>query len=198
MPAVSAKRLPPAARREQLEAAALAVAAKGGYTGTTLDAVAERAGVTRNLLYHYFPRGQLDVFLAAVDLAGRQLTGHWNTDSDIPLDERLAANFAGIFEHALEPTDAWLVHRQARVPGEPEIDAVDERYRALVLASISENHFGTPEPPPYARLAIRAFIDFGDRALDECRIEGLDRDEVTGMLAKTLLAVVEAAKDSEA
>ncbi len=131
-------------------------------------------------------------------LAGRELTGHWNTDPDTPLDERLAANFAGLFDHALEPTDAWLVHRQARIPGEPEIDAVDERYRALVVASISENHFGTPEPPPYARLAIRAFIDFGDRALDECRIEGLDRDEVTGMLAKTLLAVVEAAKDSEA
>ena len=53
----TARRLPPEQRRAQLAQAALAVAAEQGYAGLSLDEVGERAGVTRNLLYHYFPRG---------------------------------------------------------------------------------------------------------------------------------------------
>ena len=189
-----ARRLPPGERREQLARVALWVAARRGYTGTTLEEVAERAGVTRNLLYHYFPRGRLDRFLAAVELAGEELTGEWVTDAEVPLDERLARNVARVVDYALEPTDAWLVHRQSRVPGEPEIDAVDRRYRDVVIAAISENHFGTTEPTEYQRLALIGFLGFADRALDECRERELDRELTTSILARTLLATVEAAR----
>src|SRR3954454_23016938 len=106
-PPRTARRLPPEQRREQLEQVALDVAADRGYAGLALDEVAERAGVTRNLLYHYFPRGKLDVFLAATHVAGRELTDGWVTDADIPLDERLAANFARIVAHAGDPSPAW-------------------------------------------------------------------------------------------
>jgi AcrR family transcriptional regulator len=192
------RRLPPAERRDQLARVALSVAARSGYAGTTLDEVADRAGVTRNLLYHYFPRGRLDLFLAAVELAGEELTGDWVTDPEIPLDERLATNFARVVDHALAPTDAWLVHRQARVSGEPEIDALDARYREIVMAGIAENHFGTPDPGPYERLVLDAYLAFGDRALDDCRERGLDRDAVTRILAQTLLGAVAAARDAAA
>jgi AcrR family transcriptional regulator len=190
----TARRLPSGERREQLARVALWVAARRGYTGTTLEEVAERAGVTRNLLYHYFPRGRLDLFLAAVELAGEELTGEWVTDPEVPLDDRLARNFARVVDYALEPTDAWLVHRQSRVPGEPEIDAVDQRYRDIVITSISENHFGTTEPTVYERLALVGFLGFADNALDECRERGLDRDRTFTILARTLLATVEAAR----
>jgi AcrR family transcriptional regulator len=192
----TARRLPPAERHEQLARVALEVAARRGYTGTTLDEVADRAGVTRNLLYHYFPRGRLDLFLAAVELAGEELTGGWVTDPAIPLEERLAANFARVVDYALAPTDAWLVHRQAGVPGEPEIAAVDERYRDVVIRSISENHFGTTEPAPYERLALDGFLGYADRVLDACREWGLERDRVTAILARTLVATVDAARAS--
>jgi AcrR family transcriptional regulator len=192
----TARRLPPAERRDQLAGVALEVAARRGYNGTTLEEVAERAGVTRNLLYHYFPRGRLDLFLAAVELAGEQLTGDWVTDPDVPLDERLAANFARVVDFALEPTDAWLVHRQAGVPGEPEIEEIDRRYREVVIAAIAENHFGTTDPGPYERLALEGFLGYSDRVLDECRERGLERDRVIGILARTLLATVEAARSS--
>ena len=69
-----ARRLAPAARRDQLADAAMAVIARQGFAEFSLDAVAQRAGVTRNLLYHYFPRGRLDLFLAALDRAGSELT----------------------------------------------------------------------------------------------------------------------------
>src|SRR3954453_5799515 len=85
-------------RREQLEQVALAVVAEHGPADLSLDEVAERAGVTRNLLYHYFPRGRADLFPAAVDRSGRVLSEGWITDPEIPHAERLAMNFGRVIE----------------------------------------------------------------------------------------------------
>lgn len=192
-----AKRLPSAARREQLVRAARAVAAREGYGHTSLDEVAERAGVSRNLLYHYFPRGRLDLFLAAVELGGEELARDWVTDPEIPLEQRLAANLARVVEHAMEPSDAWLLYRQALGSGEPEVEELAERQRTLVVEGISQNHFGTTDPPPYAAVALRSYVAFAELALDQCRRRDLDSDVVTVMLTRTLLAVVEAAREAD-
>jgi AcrR family transcriptional regulator len=191
-----ARRMSSEARREQLAAAAVAEVASGGYTGLTLDAVADRAGVTRNLLYHYFPRGRLDLFLAAVDRAGRILTEDWVTDEGVPIEERLAANFARFFEHALEPSDVWLVHRQGRLLGEPEVAELGRRYRTVVVEAVALNHFGTERPGPFAESALRSFLDFAEKALDECRERDLDRERFYLLMTDTLLGVVASVKAS--
>jgi AcrR family transcriptional regulator len=190
------RRMSSEARRAQLAEAAVAVVAAGGYSGLTLEAVADRAGVTRNLLYHYFPRGRIDLFLAAVERAGETLTEGWLTDTGVPIEERLAANFARFFEHALEPSDVWLAHRQGRSMNEPEVEELVERYRSIVIAAVALNHFGTERPGSFAESALRSFIDFAERALDECRERDLDRERVYRLLADTLLAVVASVKAS--
>jgi AcrR family transcriptional regulator len=48
------RRLSAAERRDQLVAAAVAVLAEQGYAGATADAIAQRAGVSKGLLWHYF------------------------------------------------------------------------------------------------------------------------------------------------
>ena len=136
----------PEQRRAQLAQAALAVAAEQGHAGLSLDDVAERAGVTRNLLYHYFPRGRLDVFLAALERAGDELTGDFIVDPEQPLAERLAANTERAIEHAARASDAWLVWRHARSAAEPEILAVRDRYRDELVTGMSLNFLGTDDP----------------------------------------------------
>ena len=142
--ATTARRLPPEQRRAQLAEAALAVAAEQGYAGLSLDDVAERAGVTRNLLYHYFPRGRLDVFLAALERAGDELTGDFIVDPDQPLAERLAANTDArdrACRHArATPGSSW---RHARSAAEPEIQALRDRYRDEIVTGMALNHLGT-------------------------------------------------------
>ncbi len=183
-------------RRSQLVAAALEIVAAGGYAALTLDSVAERAGVTRNLIYHYFPRGRIDLVLAVVDRAGGELTGDWLTDPEVPIERRLAENFARFFEHAFEPSPIWLVHRHGRLLDDPEVAALRDRYREVVIESVALNHFGTAEPGPAAVAALRAYLDFGERALDEWRERGLDREVVYRLLAETLLAVAGAVEGS--
>src|SRR6188474_1118466 len=117
-PSRSPRRLSREARHEQLVAAAMPVVAEQGFAELSLDDVAARADVTRNLLYHYFPRGRADVALAVAEAAGHQLTDEWITDEAIPLAERLIANNGRMIEHAMEPSVAWTLYRHARSSGD--------------------------------------------------------------------------------
>src|SRR5216683_6807591 len=92
----SARRLTRDARFDQLVAAAMPIIAAHGYAEFSLEELAARAEVTRNLLYHYFPRGRRDVALAVAEEAGRRLTADWVVDEQVPLAERVAANFSRV------------------------------------------------------------------------------------------------------
>ncbi len=169
------------------------IVARHGFGDFSLDSIAERAGVTRNLLYHYFPRGRPDIVLAVVERAGGQLTQGWVLDESLPLDERLRANFARIMDHALAPTHAWRVHRMARAALDPEVSVVVERFVSVVISSISLNHLQTPDPPPPVRLALQGFVAFTEAVLEEARITAVDRAVLAELLAKSLRATIDAA-----
>ncbi len=59
-------RLPRSARRKQLLAAAQAVFVANGYHAAAMDDIAERAGVSKPVLYQHFP-GKLELYLALLD-----------------------------------------------------------------------------------------------------------------------------------
>src|SRR6187401_902027 len=59
-------RLPRSARRKQLLAAAQQVFVAQGYHAAAMDDIAERAGVSKPVLYQHFP-GKLDLYLALLD-----------------------------------------------------------------------------------------------------------------------------------
>jgi AcrR family transcriptional regulator len=183
----------PEQRREQLEKVALEVVAEYGPANLSLDEVAERAGVTRNLLYHYFPRGRADLVLAATHRSGRELSEGWVTDPDIPHSQRLAMNFGRIVEHAEKPSAAWVAMRHSRLNPDPEVQERANEYRNMVLEGMALNNFGTADPPPLARLALKAFLAYAEEALDGWREEGLDRNQVLALLAQTLTATADAA-----
>jgi AcrR family transcriptional regulator len=59
-------RLPRPARRQQLLAAAQEVFVANGYHAAAMDDIAERAGVSKPVLYQHFP-GKLELYLALLD-----------------------------------------------------------------------------------------------------------------------------------
>jgi AcrR family transcriptional regulator len=59
-------RLPRSARRAQLLGAAQEVFVENGYHAAAMDEIAERAGVSKPVLYQHFP-GKLDLYLAILD-----------------------------------------------------------------------------------------------------------------------------------
>jgi AcrR family transcriptional regulator len=192
----SPRRLSRAARRDQLIEVAMPLVAEQGLSGFSLDELARRADVTRNLLYHYFPRGRADILVAVGERAGHQLTDGWVTDESIPLPERMAANFERLIAHAGEPSDAWTIHRLGRASNEPELHAIIARFEEVVVEGVARNNFGTPNPPPIAQIGIKGFIAFSEAVLDEARRTGMPREQVSQLVAQSMASTLGAIRST--
>jgi AcrR family transcriptional regulator len=103
-PPVGRQRLSPDQRRWQLLTAAETVFAEQGYGSTSFDDIAERAGVTRPLLYRYF-RSTEEMYLACHRAAREELqqrlsdaTAGTPKDAQLQLRTGLAAYFRFVAE----------------------------------------------------------------------------------------------------
>lgn len=172
--------------------AATPIVAAQGLSEFSLDEVAQQADVTRNLIYHYFPRGRPDLTLAVVEEAGRVLTDGWVIDEAIPLAERFAINVSRLIEHAMRPSDAWRLYRLTRVSTDSEVRGVFDRFAAMVISNASLNHLGTADPPPLARAALVGFFAFFEAVLDEARAAALPPERTLAVLNETLVAALRA------
>ena len=183
----------PAERREQLIDSALALAAQEGHENLAFEKVANRAGVTRNLVYHYFPGGRQELLEAAVHRAGEQLSSGWVTDPNLPLGERLAANLNRLMDHAAEPTDAWQLHRQGRGTVDARLLEIAHLYRERVIGLIALNQLGTEEAPPIIRIALDGFMAYVETVIESAIEEEIPREQVIELVSGTLMSTMNAA-----
>ncbi|HEY1523771.1 MAG TPA: helix-turn-helix domain-containing protein [Solirubrobacteraceae bacterium] len=174
----ASRRLSRQARRDQLVSAAIPLVARRGPADLSLDEVAERAGVTRNLLYHYFPRGRSDLVSAVLDDAERQLVGQ---------SQELDQAISRILDHALAATHAWRIHRMAGA-----LPAFTRRAEATAAAVDALRDFTGAEATPLSDLALHGYVAYAEAVLDGARTAGIPRSDVRGLLARTLRAVVAA------
>jgi AcrR family transcriptional regulator len=187
------KRLPPGERRDQLIDAALSIAARDGHENLAFEAVANRAGVTRNLVYHYFPGGRRQLLEAAVRRAGEQLSSGWVTDREVPLAGRLAANLNRMMDHAAEPTDSWQLYRQGRGTIDPGLQEIARLYRQRVIGNIALNQLGTSEPPPIVRIALDGFLAYVETVIESAIEKETPREQVIELVSGTLMSSMNAA-----
>ncbi|HEX5821194.1 MAG TPA: TetR/AcrR family transcriptional regulator [Solirubrobacterales bacterium] len=192
------RRLPPAERRDQLINCALAIAARDGYENLAFEAVANRAGVTRNLVYHYFPGGRQQLLEALVHRAGEQLSSGWVTDPGVPLGERLAANLNRMMDHAAEPTDAWQLYRQGRGSVDPALLEIARGYRERVIGNIALNQLGTAAPPPLVRIALDGFLAYVETVIESAIEQEISREQVLDLVSGTLMSAMNNAAGAEA
>jgi AcrR family transcriptional regulator len=96
-------RLPAAERREQLLAIALEVFAHQGFHGTSMNDVAEAAGVTKPVLYQHFS-SKRELYLALLDEAGTRLLGAIGkaTSNAASPREQVTAGFGAYFRWVAE------------------------------------------------------------------------------------------------
>lgn len=81
------QRLPRDQRRRQLLDAAQEIFVANGYHATAMDDIAERAGVSKPVLYQHFP-GKLDLYLALLDAHGDALVDTIRTAMESTKDNK--------------------------------------------------------------------------------------------------------------
>lgn len=93
------QRLPRSARRAQLLTAAQEAFVASGYHSAAMDDIAERAGVSKPVLYQHFP-GKFELYLALLDETGLQLEATVRQALATPTDnkQRVYATVHAFFE----------------------------------------------------------------------------------------------------
>jgi AcrR family transcriptional regulator len=118
-------RLPRSARRAQLLAAAQEVFVGSGYHAAAMDEIAERAGVSKPVLYQHFP-GKLELYLALLDQHATAMVTAVRRALDSTADnkQRVAATIAAYFAFVDDDGAAFRLVFESDLVNE---DAVRER-----------------------------------------------------------------------
>ncbi len=123
----SVRRLRRAERRQQLLAAATQAFARTGFAATSLDDIAEQAGISRVLLYRHFD-SKTDLYRAVLDRAVGRLTAAVGTR------DYTYASIDALLGAAAEDPDGFrlLFHHAAR---EPEFRQQMDRFQRGMVAT---------------------------------------------------------------
>jgi AcrR family transcriptional regulator len=148
------RRLSPEARRRQILDVARELFAEQPFTQVSTADVADRAGVARSLVHHYFG-GIRELFLAVAREGVDALNGAPRKGPEAPLDERLAHNVAAGMDLIGAHRQLWVaVVGQASAFGDPELAAILDALNAESIDQALLN-VDVVEDTPRARFALR-------------------------------------------
>ncbi|MFG2309633.1 TetR/AcrR family transcriptional regulator [Streptomyces sp. NPDC048566] len=186
-------------RRQQLIGVALELFSRRSPDEVSIDEIASAAGISRPLVYHYFP-GKLSLYEAALQRAADDLAGRFVEPHEGPLGARLLRVMRRFFDFVDDhgPGFAALMRGGPAVGSSTTNALVDSVRQAAYLQVLS--HLDVREPPARLELVIRSWISLVESTaliwLDGRRIE---RGELEVQLVHDFaaLAAVSAAYDDE-
>ncbi|MGX7825122.1 TetR/AcrR family transcriptional regulator [Actinokineospora sp. 24-640] len=129
-------RLPRTARRAQLLAAAQDVFAANGYHAAGMDEIAERAGVSKPVLYQHFP-GKLELYMALLEKHVDELISRVSTAMETTSDNKTRVRNAvrAYFDFVDGESQAFRLVFESDLRNEPLVqDAVSRATSASVDA----------------------------------------------------------------
>ncbi|MFB9390583.1 TetR/AcrR family transcriptional regulator [Streptomyces coeruleoprunus] len=198
------RRLSVEERRVQLLGAALSLFAHRAPEDVSLDDVAEAAGVSRPLVYRYFPGGKQQLYEAALRSAADELELCFAEPPTGPPTERLAR----VLDRYLAFVDEHDAGFSALLQGGSVAETsrttaiVDEVRRAAAEQILV--HLGVPRPGPRLRMMVRTWIASVEAAsliwLDEgkrppaAELRGWLVDHLVALLAATAATDEETAR----
>jgi AcrR family transcriptional regulator len=132
------RRMPAPARRERIVAAALEEFAAGGYAATSMGAIAERAGITRAVLYDHFDSKQA-LYLALLEERNAAFLSHVGariTGSGGPR-ERMRETIDTVFAFAESEPASWRLLFAGDVSGEGKPARARRQVHAQLVGAVA-------------------------------------------------------------
>ncbi|MEU6196835.1 TetR/AcrR family transcriptional regulator [Streptomyces sp. NPDC047061] len=157
-------------RRQQLIGVALELFSRRSPDEVSIDEIAAAAGISRPLVYHYFP-GKLSLYEAALKRASEDLAGRFEEPHEGPLGARLLRVMRRFFDFVDEhgPGFAALMRGgpAVSVGGAHSIrhvsatNALIDSVRQVAYEQIL-SHLDITEAPPRLELVIRSWISLAE------------------------------------
>lgn len=183
-------------RREQLLSVGARLFSESPYDEVWIEQVAEIAGVSRGLLYHYFP-AKRDFFAAVVERESERMLRLTAAAPGRPVREQLDAGLESYLSYVEEHAHGFRAFHRAQAAGDQTVREIYHRALAaqeqqILAALAADPSFGwSPEELPELRIAVRGWLAFTTAVcLEWLRGTELTRRQVREVCARALLGAI--------
>ncbi|MGW1496097.1 TetR/AcrR family transcriptional regulator [Streptomyces sp. NPDC002402] len=148
-------------RRQQLIAVALELFSHRSPDDVSIDEIAAAAGISRPLVYHYFP-GKQSLYEAALRRAADELAGRFHEPPEGPLGARLLRVMGRFFDFVDEHGAGFsALMRGGPAVGCSTTNAMIDEVRQAAYEQILA-HLGIGKPPARLQLVVRSWVSLAE------------------------------------
>lgn len=179
-------------RRERLIALGTALFSERAFDEISIDDIAAHAGISKGLLYHYFPTKHA-YYAAVVERAIRDLQAATEPDPALAPEPRLRAALDAHLAYVEEHVLGVAALLRAGVGADPRVGALVEDARGVMARRALDvlADLGTDVTAPGVRVAVRGWVGFVEAAtLEWAEHGGQPRAALLDLLVGMLLAAV--------
>ncbi|WFB88702.1 TetR/AcrR family transcriptional regulator [Streptomyces olivaceus] len=148
-------------RRQQLIGVALELFSRRSPDEVSIDEIASAAGISRPLVYHYFP-GKLSLYEAALRRASDDLAARFEEPHQGPLGARLLRVMGRYFDFVDEHGPGFsALMRGGPAVGSSTTNALVDSVRQAAFVQIL-SHLDVTDPPARLELIVRSWISLAE------------------------------------
>jgi AcrR family transcriptional regulator len=199
-PMVSEKRvrLSPEARRAQLIELGVEMLATRTLDELSVEDIAQQAGISRGLLFHYFSSKQ-EFHIEVARAAAHELLRRTEPDPALAPVEALRASLAAFIDYVEENPDNYTSLVRGAASGDTDMRAIFDDTRARLAGRVIEmvGDLGL-SMGPRAELAVHGWVAFAEACvIGWLGSHAIDREQLLDLLAKALPALVLASSEED-
>src|SRR3954454_4213139 len=183
-------------RRRRLLELGAALFTEHAYDELSMAKIAKHAGISKALLYHYFPSKEA-YFVATLEEKAAELQQRTTPDPALAPLEQLSGSLAAYLEWIEENASSY--DKMIRSAGAvPEVRALLDRVRGETARRIVDGLRGDEPASPALRTAVRGWLGFMDGACLDwiAHDRDLSQEALHGLLLGTLMGAVLAAGEA--
>jgi AcrR family transcriptional regulator len=183
-------------RRRQVVEVGARLFTDHAFEEISMRQIAEAAGISKPLLYHYFP-SKIELFKAAVAERAAELQGLIEPTGEGSPFEQLTRSLDAYLGWIEGNSKAWTKLMQSAA-ALPEAGEVVETFRTQTLEQLLVRLTGKRKPRPILRNALKGWLGYVDAAiLDWVVARDLSRDQVRDLIIAAFGASLMAAQHAD-
>ncbi|MBB3039774.1 TetR/AcrR family transcriptional regulator [Hoyosella altamirensis] len=176
-------------RRRQLIGIGLRLLVNRPIHELAIDEVAAEAGISRGLLFHYFPTKR-EYYIAVVRAAGNRLLLHARAPDEGTTTERVRGIVDGFVQFIQRRRGNYVALVRAGAGGDERVLEVFSSIRARIADRVIDA-MGTTEPTPQLRLVVRGWLAMAEEIAVEATPDVMQVDGIVDMLVDNLNKTVQ-------
>ena len=150
------RRMTTEARREQLLAFGRQHFAEHGYEAMSMDAIADRVGVSKGLLYHYFGN-QRGFYMETVRSVTNEVITTTEPPLDQPFDQAFRVMVTRFVAYVQEHSAIYTALVRGGLGSDTEVNELLDRVRTTTMSRIFER-LGIHQPSGLSEIAIYGWV----------------------------------------